>query len=289
MTDFSVAQIPGLSAIASDYRGILCDVWGVLHNGVAVFPAACDALKRYRETGGAVILLTNAPRPSEPVAVQLDRLGVPRTAYDDIVTSGDTTRDILQRDGIKRLHHLGPDRDLPLFEGLSVDRVGIDDAEIVVCTGLFDERRETPEDYLPQLRLFKERGLRLLCANPDVVVEVGDTLYWCAGALAREFSAIGGEVVMPGKPHAPIYRTAAVRLEEAAEAVLSPSEILAVGDGLPTDIAGAVGQGIAALFISSGIHAADFGDADAPDPALISRRLNEEKMHVVGAMPRLRW
>lgn len=289
MTDFKIAQLPGLSAIAADYRGILCDVWGVLHNGIAAFEPACDALIRFRRAGGRVVLITNAPRPWAHVADQLDRLGVPRGAYDRIVTSGDSTRDMLRRERVERLFHLGPDRDLSLFEDLAVDRVGVDEAEIVVCTGLFDDRNETPDDYLPQLERIKDLGLRFLCANPDIVVEVGDALLWCAGALARAYAELGGEVIIPGKPHAPIYRSAMARLDEAARSVVPPSQILAIGDGLETDIAGAAGQGIAALFISSGIHAADFGDADAPDPERVARRLMQEKVDVVGIMPCLRW
>lgn len=289
MNDPSIKQIPGLSAIAGAYRGVLSDVWGVIQNGVTAYEEACAALTRYREAGGAVVLITNAARPNDTVRKQLDGMGVPGSAYDDIVTSGDVTRELLVHEGISRAFHIGTDRDLPLFEATGIDRVGLDEAEIIVCTGLFDDRTETPGDYRERFEDYISRGLRFLCANPDIVVDVGGTLLWCAGALAREYTGLGGEVILLGKPHPPIYRAAKRRLEEITESKLERADILTIGDGLPTDIAGAVGEGLPALFISSGIHAADFGDVEAPDIELIERRLNAEGAEVIGTMPRLRW
>lgn len=281
--------LPGLSAIAERYRGILCDVWGVIHNGVTAFSPACDALARFRAAGGSVVLLTNAPRPSGPIYEQLDSLGVPREAYDSIVTSGDATRAMLIEKGITRVHHIGPERDLTLYEDSAMTLTGPDAAEVVVCTGLFDDDTETPEDYHPRLRALIERGLPFICANPDIVVERGHTLIWCAGALARDYAAFGGEVVILGKPHAPIYGAALGRLGEAVGGNLTPSEVLAIGDGLKTDVTGAVKQGFDTLFITAGIHAADFGPSDSPDADKVAARLAEEGLAVVGAMPRLSW
>jgi len=289
MTENTLSTILGLSALSDRYRGVLCDVWGVVHNGVAAFEPACTALARFREAGGSVVLLTNAPRPSGPIYEQLDDLGVPRAAYDTIVTSGDATRAYLLEKGIAKVLHIGPERDLSFFEGTDIERVGADTAELVICTGLFDDTTETPADYADQLAELKAHGLSFVCANPDIVVERGSELVWCAGALARDYAAIGGDVMIFGKPHAPIYRAALCALEGVAGKPLPHGEILAIGDGLATDIAGAVAQGLPTLFISAGIHAADFGPADDPDIGVIADRLARENLAVIGTMPRLRW
>ncbi|MCW2308157.1 TIGR01459 family HAD-type hydrolase [Rhodobium gokarnense] len=289
MTTASVPLAKGLSEIAGRYRGLLCDVWGVVHNGIAAFPAACEALQQFRAGGGAVVLLTNAPRPSGPIYDQLAHVGVPRDAFDSVVTSGDATQLFFERENVRKVFHLGPDRDLTLYDGTGIDRVDPGEAELVVCTGLFDDTTETPEDYRDLLAELKAKGLRLVCANPDVVVHRGDTLIWCAGALARDYAAIGGDVTIFGKPHAPIYDAALARLAEVAGADLGKNEVLAIGDGLPTDIAGACDQGLPTLFITGGIHAADFGPIDAPDAARVAERLDREGRRVVAAMPRLSW
>ena len=289
MTDSSDLLIPGLSGIAHHYRGILCDVWGVVHNGVAAFKPACDALVKARESGASVILLTNAPRPSPPIYDQLSSLGVPRSAFDGVVTSGDATQAFLREQGISKVVHIGPERDLTLFDGLGIERVDPADAELVVCTGLYDDTTESPEDYTSLLKELAGLKLPFICANPDIVVERGNTMIWCAGAIARDYAKLGGDVTIFGKPYAPIYAAALAALGEAAGGDLEKSDVLAIGDGLPTDIAGAVGQGLPTLFITGGIHAADFGPVDTPDPALIEKRLADERMSVIGAMPRLVW
>ena len=205
-------RIAGLSRISADYRALLCDVWGVIHNGIAHFPAAATALKNFRAGGGHVLLVSNAPRPNAVVVDQLDRFGVPREAYDGVLTSGDVAREFLAaRPGLKVLP-IGPERDNPIYDGLPIELVREDDAGFVACTGLLDDDTETPDDYAAQLRRLAERRLPMLCINPDIVVERGDRLLWCAGALAERYAALGGEVVMVGKPHAPIYRTALARL-----------------------------------------------------------------------------
>lgn len=282
--------IPGLSALAGDYSGILCDVWGVVHNGVMSFAQASDALERYRaETGGAVVLITNAPRPSAPVHAQLQALGVSPAAYDGIVTSGDVTRVHLNELGAVGVYHIGPDRDLPLFDETPVRIGSEEDAAAVVCTGLFDDTVETPDDYRDRFARLVETGMPMICANPDIVVERGNSLIWCAGALARLYEDLGGSVKILGKPHAPIYDEALKRLGDIAGAPMDRRKVLAIGDGLPTDIRGAVSQDIDVLFISGGIHATDFGPTDAPDEALIRRRLAEEGLSARAAVPRLMW
>lgn len=281
----------GLSGLTATYDVLFCDVWGVLHNGVAVYHEAADALTRFREQGGKVIMITNSPRPRAGVVEQLADLGAPDTVYDDIVTSGDVTRDLIQSAG-PSVYHIGPDRDLPLFEGMDVTRVSPDAAEAIVCTGLFEDDTEQPDDYRNGFEPLVARGLPFVCANPDIVVERGDRLIWCAGALAQLYAEMGGEVRLAGKPHAPIYALAQKRL-----AVLSgqagetedKSRVLAVGDGMPTDVAGALNNGYALLYISAGIHGADYGEPGNPDPEKLQAFLNQHAATPVATMPRLVW
>ncbi|MEP3280603.1 MAG: TIGR01459 family HAD-type hydrolase [Stappiaceae bacterium] len=290
MTDTSSLFVSGLSALAPSYSGILCDVWGVVHNGVSAFQPAHEALAAYRkETGGSVVLITNAPRPSAPIYEQLDRLGVPREAYDCVVTSGDVTHTMLSRDKAQKAFHIGPDRDLPLFDGTGVALSGPDEADIIVCTGLFDDTNETPDDYRDRLTTLVKGGKRFICANPDIIVERGDTLIWCAGALARLYEDLGGEIAILGKPHKPIYDLAIEKLTEIRGSTAEKSDILAIGDGLPTDIRGAYAQGLDVLFITGGIHAADFGETLSPDEKLVRARLAEEGFAARAALPHLTW
>ena len=211
--------------LARDYDVLLCDVWGVIHNGLAAFPAACEALTRFRARGGTAILITNAPRPGEAVARILDRLGVPRDAYDAITSSGDVTRGIVASRLAETVFHLGPERDLSIFTGLDVKFARLESADYVVCSGLFDDTTETPESYRDMLAAMRARSLFMVCANPDIVVERGDTLVYCAGALADAYAALGGEVLYCGKPHAPIYDAAlatAATLRGGTAAVAQP-------------------------------------------------------------------
>lgn len=277
-------RIQGLRELAGNYDCLLCDVWGVLHNGVAAFPAAVDALIAFRAGGGRTVLITNAPRPPEPIRAQLRSLGVPDEAHDALVTSGDVTRDVIAaRPGVKLLH-VGPERDLSFYDGLAVSFVKEAEAELVSCTGLFDDSTETPDDYRELLARLAGRRLPMVCANPDIVVERGDRLVYCAGALARLYGELGGEAILVGKPHAPIYAAA-----KRAAARLGSSRILAVGDGLATDIRGAVDNGVPALFITGGIHAADFGPHHDPDGARVAARLAAEGLSVVAYIPTLTW
>ena len=199
-----------------------------------------------------------------------DRLGVPRAAFDDIVTSGDAARHWLAAHPGKRIYHVGPERDLPLYFGLPVEFAGEEDCDLISCTGLFDDETETPDDYAESFEEWRERGVPMLCVNPDIVVERGDRLIWCAGALAERYRELGGETIIVGKPYAPIYETALDRLAELNGAPFDKSKILAIGDGIDTDVRGAFGQGIDAVFVTGGIHAAVFGARDKPDLAAVA-------------------
>ncbi|SNY92465.1 HAD-superfamily class IIA hydrolase, TIGR01459 [Cohaesibacter sp. ES.047] len=283
------SRISGLSVIAPNYKGVLCDVWGVLHNGVGYFESAAEALRAFRKESGPVILVTNAPRPNAPIKTQLERLGIPADSYDDVVTSGDVTRTAILETGKTKLLHLGPERDLPLFDGLDVTLVGEEEAEIVCCTGLLNETRETPDDYDDMLQSFARRNLPFICANPDRIVQKGAQIFYCAGALADRFEAYGGETTFVGKPEAPIYAASMAALEKASGQPVDRSDVLIIGDSLPTDMRGGHYQKIDALFISSGIHAADFGPSDAPDDAKVNLRLTHEDVETVAWMPRLCW
>jgi HAD superfamily hydrolase (TIGR01459 family) len=242
--------ITGLAAIASDYDALICDVWGVVHNGHAVFPGVATALRKFREHQGPVILLSNAPRPATDIVRQFAGLGVPPDCYDTIITSGGATRaDLTTRseNGTLAMMHLGPDRDVSIYEGLNIARVDAADAEVVLCTGLYDDETEVPESYTPLLNELRARDLPMLCANPDIKVQRGSRMVWCAGALAAVYERLGGSVIYYGKPYAPIY-------ELTMTAMKGASRPLAVGDGLFTDIKGANAAGVEALFIADGIH-----------------------------------
>ena len=262
--------LPHFSALAPDYDVLLCDVWGVVHNGLAAFPDACDALMRARARGATVIFITNAPRPSDVVAGQLRHFHVPPEAYDAIVSSGDVTRSVVEARRGKSLHFLGPERDRPIFSGLNVNFAPIETADYVVCTGLDDDDVETPDDYRDRLQAMLARKLFMVCANPDVVVERGDRLVYCAGALADLYATMGGEVLYAGKPYRPIYDMALKRAEQAAGRKVPLSRVLAVGDSVRTDLKGARTAGIDFLFVTSGIHAEELGGRDKPDPAALA-------------------
>ena len=249
---------------------LLCDVWGVVHNGVSAFPAACDALLRFRAGGGTAILVTNAPRAGDAVARILDRLAVPREAYDAITSSGDVTRGIVEARPRQSVFHLGPERDHSIFTGLDVTFASLDRADYVVCSGLFDDTTETPDSYRDMLAQMRARSLFMVCANPDMVVERGDTLVYCAGALADAYAALGGSVLYCGKPHAPIYE-AALASAASRRGGRSPARkrVLAIGDSVRTDLTGAAAFGLDCMFVTSGIHAEQYGSREAPDLAAL--------------------
>jgi HAD superfamily hydrolase (TIGR01459 family) len=262
---------PHFSALAANYDVVLSDVWGVTHNGISAFPEACAALTRYRENGGTVILITNAPRRGEAVAKQLDELfHVPRSAYDGIASSGDVTCGVMAQRPDQSVFHLGPQRDISIFEGLNVRFAGVEEADYVVCTGLFNDDVETAESYRDMLGVMRRRKLFMLCANPDVVVDRGDRLVYCAGAIADLYGSLGGEVLYAGKPYRPIYEMALAKAEKVRSAKAPLSRVLAIGDSVRTDLKGAARFGIDCLFVTAGIHAEELGDRDAPDVARLA-------------------
>ncbi|TPL68457.1 TIGR01459 family HAD-type hydrolase [Mesorhizobium sp. B2-4-1] len=279
--------IGSLEDVSKNYSAILCDVWGVVHNGERHFPAAASALTAARTAGIPVVLITNSPRRSADVVAQMNVIGVPPSAYDRVVTSGDVTRDLIV-EGPRKIFHVGAERDLTLYDGLDVDLVEEFEASGVVCTGLFDDEVEKPEDYAELLRRLRARNLPFICANPDIMVERGERIIWCAGALARDYAQLGGRTLIAGKPYAPVYDVA---MREVAEFLGRPVErrqVLAIGDGMLTDIKGAADNGFDVLYVSGGIHARDYGDASQPDPARLAAFLDRHAYHPVAVIPRLR-
>ena len=286
MADF----IERFEPLARDYDVLLCDVWGVMHNGLAAFPAACEALMRFRAGGGTAILITNAPRSGEAVARILDRLKVPREAYNAITSSGDVTRSIVKARLPESVFHLGPERDLSIFAGLDVRLAPAETADYVVCSGLFDDTIETPENYRDLLVALHARSLFMVCANPDIVVERGDTLVYCAGALADAYAARGGKVLYCGKPHAPIYDLAiATAAAERGGKTPRPQRVLAIGDSIRTDLKGAAALGLDCMFITSGIHAEEYGSREAPDLAALNAMFAAAGVMPRGVMRELVW
>jgi len=261
--------LPNFSALAREYDVVLSDVWGVIHNGIAAHPHACDALMRMRAQGGIVILVTNAPRQNDVVARQLERLHVPRQTYDAIVSSGDVTRSVIQQRRGQSLYHLGPERDRSIFTGLEVRFAPLETADYVVCSGLEDDETETADDYRSRLEFMLSRNLFMVCGNPDVVVERGSTLVYCAGAIADLYARMGGEVLYAGKPYPPIYDMALAKAESAAGSKIAPSRVLAIGDSVRTDLKGARTMGFDFLFVTSGIHAEELGSREEPDGAAL--------------------
>jgi HAD superfamily hydrolase (TIGR01459 family) len=293
--DETVRQISGLSEISGRYDAVLCDIWGVVHNGVASFPPAAEALSSFRAKGGAVVLITNAPRPSPPVQRQVLKLGVPPEAFDAVVTSGDVTIGLMERERCDRVLHIGPERDLSLFDaaaaaGVRPRRVALEEAQYALCTGLRRDETESPEDYESELRAMAARAIPMICANPDIVIHRGDELIYCAGALARRYEELGGKVVYAGKPHAPIYDQALARAEEARGAPIAKRRVLAIGDGMKTDIAGAARAGLDALFVTGGIHRSLHGETPeaSADPVELQRLCDEHGMFPVAAISSLR-
>jgi HAD superfamily hydrolase (TIGR01459 family) len=275
--------------LASRYDAVLCDVWGVVHNGVAVYAGAVDALARFRAGGGTVVLISNAPRPREWVVRSLDRLAVPRASYDGLVTSGDVTRAFLAGHPGETVLLIGPERDHTIFDGLGVAFGAVEAADYAVCTGLYDDETETPEDYGDLLARMRQRALFMVCANPDLVVERGDRLVYCAGAIADRYANLGGEVMYAGKPHRPIYQEAFAQIAAARGADVPLERVLAIGDSVRTDLAGAAQAGIDCLFVTGGIHAEELGGRHAPDLGALALMFAEAGVAPTAVMPRLVW
>ncbi len=281
-------EIPILAGVAemSENRDAwLCDVWGVLHDGVAVFAPALDACRAFRERGGEVILVSNSPRPSPSVRRHLASLGVPGQCFDALVTSGDVTRNCVQAYGGRPVFHLGPERDKSLFSGLNVAFAPAAEAEALVCTGFFDEEREAAGDYDGLLGAFAARGVPMICANPDLYVEHGSRLLPCAGLLAERYAALGQTVIQAGKPHRPIYDLTIGKLSHPH----APGRMLAIGDGIDTDIKGACALGIDAIYIASRVFRGDAGDGGPLDQPELEDLLAGRPFRPAAAMSQLRW
>ncbi|WP_454616908.1 TIGR01459 family HAD-type hydrolase [Bradyrhizobium cenepequi] len=266
----SLHFVERLRDVVGDVDVVLSDVWGVVHNGLESFPEACEALHTFRQQGGTVILITNAPRPADSVQRQLRKLGVADETYDAIVSSGDLTRHFVAEHPGKKIHWVGPERDSSIHRGLDAPLTPLEQADYIICTGLFDDETETPEDYRAMLLKARERKLSLICANPDIVVERGDRLIYCAGAIAELYRELGGEAIFYGKPHQPIYERAMQLAAERAGHSVELNRVLAIGDSVRTDIAGAKGFGIDCLFVTRGIHSEEFEGIDQLDPASVT-------------------
>lgn len=252
----SVKIVSGLGALRERYDALLCDIWGVVHNGETPFGEAVSALQSWRCSGGKVVLITNAPRPSASLVPQFDALGVPHDIYDHMASSGDVTRVEMERFRGRTVFHLGPERDGPLLEGLDFRKGSLDEADFILCSGLFDDETETPDDYEALIGQALDLKLEMICANPDIVVQRGDRLIYCGGAIAHAYEERGGKATYAGKPHAPIYDHCLDLIGEVTR-----ERVLVVGDGPKTDIKGAIDQGFDSLFIGGGIHADDCFDA----------------------------
>jgi HAD superfamily hydrolase (TIGR01459 family) len=279
----------GLAALAPRYDVLLCDVWGVIHNGRESFTDACQALVRFRAERGPVVLISNSPRPHAGVIEQLDELGVPRNAWSAIVTSGDATRVLLAERTPGPAWRLGPERDAGLYEGLGLDFAPLEEARFISCTGPFDDETETPEDYRARFQGAVARDLDMICANPDIVVQRGARLIYCGGALAQLYEALGGRVMMAGKPYPAIYRLSLAQAEQALGRPMDRARVLCIGDGLATDIRGANAQGLDVLFVATGIHGGEALRDGALDPAGVDHLLIHEGLTATWVMPHLAW
>ncbi len=253
-----MTTIPVLSSIApfaatSDLWFV--DIWGVMHNGVRPFASSVSACEAFRKQGGTALLVTNSPRPNDSVARQLDSIGVSRDAYDGVVSSGDVSRSLIEDWAGRPILHIGPARDLPIFAGLRAKPgASAEEADVAVCTGLYDDETETPENYSALLEKLRARNIPMVCANPDLKVERGGRIIYCAGAIAAAYAALGGAVSYAGKPYRPIYELALKTGSRLRGAPVSADRVIAIGDGVATDIAGASRFGIRSVFIASGVH-----------------------------------
>lgn len=284
MGDFVI--LTSIAPLAATADAWISDIWGVLHNGRTAFPTAGEACVRFRERCGSVVLVTNAPYSAGEIVRMLDRLGVPSGAYDAIVSSGEVTRELIRPWTGRPIFHLGPDRYLSVFDGLAPRFAGAADADVVVCSGLLHDDTETPADYDALLAQLRRRDLELICLNPDIVVERGDRIVYCAGALAEAYETIGGRVAYAGKPHLPIYDKARRIIDELRGGRVGADRILAIGDSVRTDMRGAARAGVRSVFIASALHV---GHGHALDAATLGALFAEEPARPVAAMQALAW
>lgn len=287
--------ITALSEISTNYDALFVDLWGCVHNGVTAYPEAVAALQGYRKQGGIVVLVTNSPKPRAGVAEQLSQFGVPEDAYDTIATSGDSARSAMFRGTVgEKVYFMGEwQRDAGFFEPLSllenpvdITRVPLDEAEGIVCCGPFDTMAD-PDVNRADFLYAKQKGMKLLCANPDIVVDRGEVREWCAGALAKLYTEMGGESLYFGKPHPPIYDLARRRLQ-AIDQNIEDSQILAIGDGPHTDISGGMGEGIDTLFITGGLARAETRTTNQPEAAALAAYIEREQVNPTYSIGQLR-
>lgn len=282
--------IDSLAEISDGYDAVFCDLWGCFHNGIEVYPAAVAACQSFRAKGGTVILLTNAPRPGPSVKALLDRMGAPEDSYDAIVSSGGACQAALTS-GLHgdRFLYVGPDRDLHNLTDVGLSPVPLDDASAILLTGLRDDTTETPEDYLAEIEGWRSRGLTVLCANPDIIVDRGAQRLWCAGAIAQLYERAGGEVLWFGKPHRPVYDRCHAVLGELKGGPVPHNRVLAIGDGILTDVPGGLNAGLDTLFVTGGLSATDFGaDVERPEQAPLDTFLSSQNLAPQFAIGRLR-
>ena len=279
--------LTGFSEIAADYDAVLCDIWGVLHNGRAPFDGVDDALEAYRRDGGKVLLLSNAPRPGETALKRLDTIGNRQSSYDGILTSGDATRAKLTELGQsgKSCCHIGPEKDADLIAGLDIEFTEIERADVVLFSGMYDDMSESPQDYRSLLTEMQSRDLPMICPNPDRTVQFGDKVIYCAGAVAELYEEMGGQVIWMGKPYPVVYARAQTMLQDMTG--LDAPRVLAIGDGPKTDIPGAQAAGIDALFITGGLAGASGAKVDTAED--IAAVLAEENTQAAFAMRHLIW
>lgn len=282
--------IGSLAEISANYDAVFCDLWGCYHDGIVPFPAAVAACRAVMAEGGTVILLTNAPRPAHQVKAFLDKIGGPEDSYHVIVSSGAACQGaLLSGRWGDQFCYLGPDRDLHMLSETHLSPVAEEDATAILCTGLVDEWTEGLEEYTPRLTRLVARGLPMLCANPDIVVDRGHQRFYCAGALAQIYAQLGGEVVYFGKPHAPIYDWAFEVLAETRGNPVPPARVLAIGDGPATDVRGGCDYGLDTLFVTGGLAAGELGpDPEHPDPARLPGYLTDHGLTPQYAIGRLR-
>jgi HAD superfamily hydrolase (TIGR01459 family) len=276
--------------LLADYDVLFCDVWGVVHNGHVAFDDACRALAKFRNQGGTVILVSNAPVPAFRVAAMLEARHVPQDAWDEIISSGALALTYVKDQGYQRAHGIGPrDRDAAFFKHLSSKLTPLEDAQVIVCTGLTNDSAETPDDYRPLLEQALDRKLPFVCANPDLVVDVGGTHYWCAGAIAELYAKMGGDVYWAGKPHRSAYEAAKRSAEILRGSAVDVKRCLVIGDALRTDMEGARRMGVDALFVASGIHKNDVMDGDSICKQKLSALFGPDAPPALAAMTELKW
>lgn len=286
--------ISRFSEISDAYDLAYVDLWGCMHNGLRAFPDAVAAMQAFRVSGGRVVLVTNAPRPRADVERQVAHFGIPDDAWDVVATSGDAARLALFRGVVgSKVYFMGEERDLTFLDRLKIvenpveiQRVPLAEAEGIVCCGPFDSHAD-PAVNRPDFLYAKQKGLKLLCANPDVVVDRGESREWCAGALAELYTEMGGESLYFGKPHPPIYDLARKRYDALPDAKPDP-RIIAIGDGIRTDILGALGEGIDSLMITGGLAARETGTHTQPDADMLSTYIQKEKVEPTHAIGYLR-